>query len=46
MFCGQGAPVVLVPRPQLVDARPVSVHERVEVVLDLAAVLVQLELIS
>ena len=46
VFRGEGAPVVLVPRKQLVDARPLLVHEGVDAVLDLPAVLVQLGLMG
>ena len=38
------APVVLVPRQQLVHGRPLAVHQRVHAVLDLPAVLVELQI--
>ena len=43
VFGGQRAPVVLVPRQQLVDVRPVLVHQGVEAVLDPSTVLVKLQ---
>ena len=46
VFRSDGQPMVLVPRQQLFDSRPLPVHEGVDAVLDLPAVLVQLELIS
>ena len=40
----EGAPVVLVPRQQFVHGRPLAVHQRVHAVLDLPAVLIELQI--